>query len=453
MSTPNSQKAEQGMILHVDGDSFFATCEMSRHPHLWGKAVVVGQERGIVTAMSAAAKKLGITRATPIFQIRKEPLWKDVVILSGHYDLYEMYSDKLYNILCEYFDDVEHYSIDECFAKFEYRTGEHAPSWLRRGLAEGLGEVESIERFVREVKDNVQKRLGITFSFGLAANKVLAKAASKLRKPDGLSIIYPGQEDQYLKDLSVGSIWGIGSRNAEKLRSMNIQTALDFKNYNERVVIDTFAEPIAHIQAELKGKSLSSIHTHHEDQKSLQSTRSFAPATADVSFLHSELSRNIEEACERLRGTEMYAKHLSLFIKTKETETNRIRKYFSLSKELEFYTNSPVEILRAINDEFYGIIQPGYLYKATGVTLHGLRHKEFVPEDLLGGQDQSFDTNSYTDAIDSLQKRFSSELGEHVIQVASSMRSISKRHGEDIKRDAKEPYIWNLPLPYLGLVH
>jgi nucleotidyltransferase/DNA polymerase involved in DNA repair len=399
---------------------------MSRHPHLWGKAVVVGQERGIATAMSQAAKKLGITRAMPIFKIRE--MFKDVVVLSGHYDLYEMYSDKLFNILSEYFDEVEHYSIDECFAKAR--------------------PAQCTEAYIRTVKDTVQSRLGITFSFGVAANKVLAKVASKSRKPDGLTIIYPGQEDEYLHTLSVGSVWGIGYRTAEKLRNMNIQTALDFKNYNEREVITLFAEPIARIQAELKGKSLSYIHTDHEDQKSIQATRSFSPATRNVSFLYSELSRNIEEACERLRATDMYGKYISIFIKTKETEYNRLRKYVSLSKELEFYTNSPIEILRALHDEFPDLIDPEHVYKATGVTIRGLRHKASIPEDLLGGQNRSFEAHSYTDAIDAIQKRF----GDHSIQIASSMKSISKRREESNTRDIQDPYIWNLPLPYLGLI-
>lgn len=414
------------MILHVDGDSFFAACEMSRHPHLWNQPVVVGQERGIAVAMSYEAKKLGITRAMPIFKVRE--MHQDVTVLSSHFDLYEMYSDKLFNILSEYFDEVEHYSIDECFAR--------------------VRPEQCSEEYIRKVKTNVQKRLGITFSFGLAANKVLAKVASKFRKPDGLTIIMPGEENAYLENLSVGSIWGIGSRTAEKLRSMNIQTALDFKNYNERVVVDTFAEPIAHIQAELKGKSLSSIHTLHEDQKSLQATRSFTPATADVSFIYSELSRNVEEACERLRDADMYGKYISIFIKSKETKENPIRKYFSLSKELEFYTNNPIEILRTLHDEFPGLVNNNYVYKATGVTIHGLRHKESIPEDLLGGQNRSFERNSYTDAIDAINKRF----GEHSIQMASSMKSITKRRGEAAARDEKDPYIWNLPLPYLGTV-
>jgi DNA polymerase-4/DNA polymerase V len=414
------------MIVHVDGDSFFAACEMSRHPHLWGKPVVVGQERGIACAMSPAAKKLGITRAMPIFQIREQ--FKDVVILSSHFDLYEMYSMKLFKVLSEYFDHVEHYSIDECFA-------EARPE-------------QSTLQYISMVKDNVQRRLGITFSFGIASTKVLAKVASKHHKPDGLTIITPGTEDAYLKELSVGSLWGIGYRTAEKLRSMGIQTALEFKYRDAREVSATFAEPVARIHTELQGVSCGHINEGHEDQKSIQSTRSFSPATSNATYLHSELSRNIEEVCERLRSQELYAKFVSLFIKTKVTPDNPVKKYFSLSKELEFFTNNPIEILRAIQTEFPEIIDRRYTYKATGVTLHGLRHKEFVPDDLLGAQNQSFEINAYVNTIDAIHKRF----GDQYIKVASSLQAFERRHREAQVRDSKEPYIWNLPLPYLGRV-
>ncbi len=442
----------ESMILHVDGDSFFAACEVSRHPELWGKPVVVGEERGIATAMSYEAKKLGITRATPIFKIKKDPAWKHVTVLSGHYDLYEMYSDKLYNMLCDYCDEVEHYSIDECFAKV-------TPGNIRKLIADKDKNIsessnssyishQDYEFFLQKLKSIIQSKLGITFSFGIAVNKVLAKVASKFNKPNGATVIEKGSEDRFLQDLPIGSIWGIGYRTAEKLRNMGIQTALLFKNFSEKVIIDTFAEPITRIQSQLKGRAVSHIHTEHEDQKSLQSTRSFAPASNDVSFLYSELSRNVEEACERLRESEMYGKHISIFIKTKETEKNRLKKYFSLSKELPYYTNSPIDILKMLKIDFRGLVSPDYTYKSTGITIHGLRHKNDIPEDFLGEQNAVFDKNAFTDAIDALQKRF----GNKTIQLGSSLISINKRRREAAVRNKKDHYIYNLPLPYLGRV-
>lgn len=101
-------------ILHVDGDNFFVACEVARFPHLKGKPVIVGEERGIASAMSYEAKKLGVHRGMPVFEIRKQ--FPQVIILPSHFELYEQYALKLYQVLCKYSDTVERYSIDECFA-------------------------------------------------------------------------------------------------------------------------------------------------------------------------------------------------------------------------------------------------------------------------------------------------------------------------------------------------
>src|SRR5690349_5632731 len=101
-------------ILHIDGDGFFAYCEIARFPHLRGKPVVVGEDRGIACAMTYEAKRLGITRGMPIFKIRKE--FPQVTILSSHFELYEHYARMLFGLLEPQVAVLERYSIDECFA-------------------------------------------------------------------------------------------------------------------------------------------------------------------------------------------------------------------------------------------------------------------------------------------------------------------------------------------------
>jgi nucleotidyltransferase/DNA polymerase involved in DNA repair len=104
----------QEWILHIDGDAFFASCEVSRRPDLFGKAVVVGEERGIATALTYPAKHLGIKRGDPIFKIKKE--YPNVTILSSHFELYRKFAYNLAEILRDEVDKFEAYSIDECFA-------------------------------------------------------------------------------------------------------------------------------------------------------------------------------------------------------------------------------------------------------------------------------------------------------------------------------------------------
>src|SRR3989344_3486200 len=101
-------------ILHIDGDAFFVGVETAKNPSLRGKLVVTGRERGIVSALSYEAKDLGIIRGLPIFEVRRK--YPEVIVLPSDYDSYTEYSQKMFDIVRRYTEEVEEYSIDECFA-------------------------------------------------------------------------------------------------------------------------------------------------------------------------------------------------------------------------------------------------------------------------------------------------------------------------------------------------
>src|SRR4051812_33093427 len=108
------EKGTGKCILHMDGDAFFVGVEVAKNPTLRGKAVVTGEERGIVSALSYEAKALGVVRGMPIFKLKRE--FPTVIILPGDYASYAKYSGMMFDIVRRYADDVEEYSIDECFA-------------------------------------------------------------------------------------------------------------------------------------------------------------------------------------------------------------------------------------------------------------------------------------------------------------------------------------------------
>lgn len=179
-------------IIHIDGDGFFASCEIALNPKLKGKAVVTGRERGIATAMSQEAKTLGIFRGMPIFKIKK--LYPEAVVVESNYHHYGMFAQRMYDIVRRYTDLVEEYSIDECFADI---TGLEKKGVTYTDIA-------------RSIKDTLKNELGMTFSLGLGPTKVIAKVASKWNKPDGFSVITSEEIPNFLKDLQVGKVWGIG---------------------------------------------------------------------------------------------------------------------------------------------------------------------------------------------------------------------------------------------------
>ena len=185
----------QKTILHIDGDAFFVGVEIAKNQSLKGLPVVTGEERGIVSALSYEAKALGVTRGMPIFRLKKE--FPQIIILPGDYGSYVKYSQKMFDIVRRYADDVEEYSIDECFAEL---TG------LDRPLKMSYKEIT--ERIKKEINDELK----LSVSIGIAPTKALAKVASKWVKPNGLTVIDSISINNFLKDIPIEKIWGIGGQ-------------------------------------------------------------------------------------------------------------------------------------------------------------------------------------------------------------------------------------------------
>jgi DNA polymerase-4/DNA polymerase V len=175
------EQLKEKVILHMDGDAFFVSVEVAKDPSLRGKPVVTGAERGIVSALSYEAKALGVTRGMPIFRVKK--LFPTVIVLPGDYQSYAKYSSMMFDIVRRYADDVEEYSIDECFAEL---TGLDKPLKMTyREIAE-------------RIKQEVNVELDLSVTVGVAPTKVLAKVASKWVKPNGLTIITVHDIDIFL---------------------------------------------------------------------------------------------------------------------------------------------------------------------------------------------------------------------------------------------------------------
>src|SRR5688572_22894805 len=180
-------------IIHIDADAFFASCEQAVNPKLKGKPVVTGKERGIASAVSYEAKALGIKRGMTIREIKA--ICPEVIHLPSDYETYSLFSQRTFAIVRRYTELVEEYSIDECFAEL---TG------LRRPLR------LSYEAIAAHIKADLERELGLTFSMGLAPTKVVAKIASKWRKPAGLTVIPGTSLHDYLAQVALEDVWGIG---------------------------------------------------------------------------------------------------------------------------------------------------------------------------------------------------------------------------------------------------
>lgn len=388
-------------IFHMDGDSFFVAVEVAKDPKLRGLPVVTGAERGIVTAASYEAKALGVPRGMPIFQLKKQ--FPQVIIMPGDYASYMKYSEAMFDIVRRYIDDVEEYSIDECFADM---TGLDWPLKM------------SYEEIARMIQQEITKELDLSISVGLSSTKVLAKVASKWKKPNGFTVIPHSKIDHFLKDIPVYKLWGVGPQTSQLLMRKGVHTAHELAQKDIAWIENVLSKPYMHIWQELRGESVLAIDPDAKTvYASIQKTRTFYPTTNEKKFLISQISKHLEEACSKARYYHLAPKKVSVFLKL---QTFR---YVRAEIVLSIPTNAPSVILPYLERELDRIHRKGVLYRSAGVVLQNLVSTEMVQQDLFGdsGRIQKFE--AIHEQIDELEKKF----GKHVVHLASTKHALGEK--------------------------
>jgi DNA polymerase-4 len=194
-------------IVHIDIDAFFAAVEELLNPSLKGKPVIVGglpHERGVASTASYEARKYGVHSGMPLYKAYQ--LCPHGIFLRGNYQIYRAFSEKFFRLLSRYTPDVEEASLDEAYLD----------------LTRCRPLYSSFSRATREIKQRVEKELGLTVSVGMGPNKILAKLATNRAKPGGLFEVEPGRTEEFLKDLGIESLPGIGPKTQTILRMLNV---------------------------------------------------------------------------------------------------------------------------------------------------------------------------------------------------------------------------------------
>jgi nucleotidyltransferase/DNA polymerase involved in DNA repair len=408
-----SKGLENKVILHIDGDAFFVGVEVAKNPKLKGLPVVTGEEKGIVTALSYEAKALGIKRGMSTFQVKK--YFPKIIILPGDYKSYAKYSSLMFDIVRRYVDEVEEYSIDECFGDL---TGLNLPLKM------------TYQEIAERIKKEVNNELGLSVSLGLAPTKVLAKVASKWVKPNGLTVIDRDKIRDFLSKTNIGKIWGIGPKTTQFLERRGIKTAQDFIDKDIAWVRRNLSQPFEVIWRELQGICLMEIDSQPKTvYSSIQKTRTFHPPTNDRLFLLSQLSKHIEEACAKARHFKLMPKKVSFFLKTQNFD------YHTFSIILAQPTNAPENIIALAEKNLDKIHRRGVLYRTTGVVLQELVSSSVSQGDLFGNRVQTSKFELVHEQIDFLEKKF----GKKVIYLGSTQKALKRKAGgteiEDPERD------------------
>ena len=252
------------MFALIDCNNFYVSCERVFNPSLEKKPVVVlSNNDGCAISRSNEAKALGIPMGAPAFKFQNIFKEHNVEVFSSNFPLYGDMSSRVMSILSRFTPNIEIYSIDEAFLKFE-----------------GFDRYD-LDSYCLNIKNMVLKWTGIPISVGIAPTKVLAKVANRIAKkfPNKTKGVYFINSEEKrikaLKWLKIGDVWGIGFRHAERLRKINITTAYNFINLEDNWVRRNMSVVSLRLKKELEGKSVLDLEEVRSPKKAIATTRSF----------------------------------------------------------------------------------------------------------------------------------------------------------------------------------
>ncbi len=293
-------------ILHVDMDAFFVSVEEVLDPSLAGKPVIVGGDpegRGVVAAASYAARKFGIHSAMPLAKAKR--LCPHAIFLRGSHGVYGEFSRRVFAILEQYSPLVEPMSMDEAYVDLTGCQKLHGPV------------LETAEKIRNEIKEKV----GIHASIGIASNKLLAKVASAYVKPNGILLIAPGKEEKFLKPLPLSRIPGVGPKSYERFKRMGIKTVGHLAALPKELLEEVHGKWGTGLYFKSRGVCQSKVLGQEEDSRSISRETTLQTDSLDAQLLESRLSYLVEKAAAQLRGSELYARTVTLKLRTSDFKT------------------------------------------------------------------------------------------------------------------------------------
>jgi DNA polymerase-4 len=343
--------SEHRAILHVDMDAFYASVEQFDNPKLAGQPVVVGGTggRGVVAAASYEARRFGIHSAMPMREALKR--CPHAIVVSPRFKRYREVSGQVFEIFREFTDQVEGLSLDEAFLDVT-------------GSTSLFGSAASM---AREIKNRIRARTGLTASVGVSYNKLLAKLASEMDKPDGLVIIRPAEVTTILDPLPVRRLHGIGAKTAARLEQQGIHTLGQLRRAPESVLWPLFRRDTRQMRERASGIDDRPV-VSDAPEKQISSEETFDVDIKDHEELRQRLAHLADRTAARLRARQLKAGMISIKVRRRDFETYTRQKSFSPpTQETRLIVQVATELLNRWLDE-----QPRAAVRLLGVGVSDL---------------------------------------------------------------------------------
>lgn len=285
-------------IIHLDMDAFYPAVEVLDNPELKGKPVIVGgsRERGVVSSASYEARKFGVHSAQPMATAMR--LCPKGIFLPGRMSRYKEVSKQVFEIFYRFTPLVEPLSIDEAFLDVT-------------GSERLLGKPVEIAKKIKQV---VFEETGLTVSAGVAPSKFVAKIASDIDKPDGLTVVPHGKVREFLDPLPVKKMWGVGKKTQEALARLNIRTFRDLRQMPVKVLEQRFGKHGIKMHQLAKGIDEREVITEHE-AKSVGHEQTFMEDILDLEAVKKEILSLANKVGRRMRRESVTGKTVTLKVK------------------------------------------------------------------------------------------------------------------------------------------
>lgn len=366
------------MYLHIDCNTFFASCEVATRPELEGRPVVVANVNeaggGIILALNAQAKQLGLKRGNPVFQVKRLLERNGVEVCKADHKKYRRISAELMEAVKkqEIVLNFIQYSIDEFFGELP------------------LNDEQELRHYAEVVKNHIFDATSIPVSCGVGQSYTLAKTATHFAKHysayNGVCVIMPEKREKALSLLNVSDIWGVGRRVCPKLEQMGIQTALQLAEANEQTLSREFSVAVLRTQMELRGVPAIDLQ-RPEQQKSIMQSQTFGYMTDKKSELETYVRGFVSQCCVKLRAQHTVCQSVTLFLATNrhrddlpQYSNSATAKFPSPLADTPKITKSALQLLE-------GLYRRGYQYKQAGVILGGIIPEQGSQTDLFTQED------------------------------------------------------------------
>ena len=302
------------IILYMDLDAFYASVEIRDKPFLKGKPVIIGgnpeTKRGVVSTCSYEARKFGIHSGMPINKALE--LCPDVIILRGNFQIYSQVSKNIMEILKRYSSTLKVSSIDEAYID----------------ITDVVENYEEAKLLAIDIKDEIYSIEKITCSIGIAPNKILAKIASDVNKPNGLTIVKPSEVKDFLAPLDITKIPGVGKKSKQYFDKLNIKTCGDLARTPYYKIVHSFGNHGLKLWKLVNGYNTESTEKKFEkrERKSISKEQTFFETKKSWQEIEIEMRKATEKIIHKAKERRMQFRTVSLKIRDRKFNTS-IRSY------------------------------------------------------------------------------------------------------------------------------